>query len=110
MAEVYCRISAMIRKRTARREQERAARRLVRDREKLATLLPGGSEEHPIEVTSAAVVEVKIRGATCPQCEGTYRIREHVSVRSGIRRVDVTCQLCGTPRPVWFRLGSDEPN
>jgi len=57
----------MIRKRTARREQERAARRLVRDREKLAALSPGGSDAHPIDVTSAAVVEGRARAIPCVQ-------------------------------------------
>jgi hypothetical protein len=100
----------MIRKRTARREQARAARRLVRDREKLAALSPGGSREHPVPVPSAAVIEVRARAMSCPQCDGTYRIREHASVASGLRRVEVTCQLCGTPRVLWFRLISHEPN
>ena len=100
----------MFRKRTARREQERAARRLVRDREKLAALSPGGSEEHPIHVTSAAVVEGRARATPCVQCEGEYRVREHAAVPSGVRRVAVTCQRCGTRRTLWFRLVSDDPS
>jgi hypothetical protein len=101
---------AMFRKRTARREQERAARRLVRDREKLAALSPGGADTHPIEVTSASVVEVRARATPCVQCNGEYKVREHASVRSGLRRVEVTCQLCATRRTLWFRLISDDPN
>jgi hypothetical protein len=100
----------MFRKRTARREQERAARRLVRDREKLAALSPGGSEEHPIQVTSAAVVEGRAGATPCVQCEGEYKVREHEAVPSGLRRVEVTCQQCGTRRTLWFRLISDDPN
>lgn len=100
----------MARRRVAAREAERNARKLVRDREKLAQLSPGGSEERPISVASAAVVEIRVNALTCPQCEGEYRIREHASVRSGLRRLDVRCQLCGTPRTLWFRLSSDEPN
>jgi len=100
----------MVRKRVSRRAEERAARRLVRDREQLAALSRGGSAEHPIGVPSAAMVETRVRNSTCPQCEGTYRIVEHTSPSSGLRRVDVRCQLCGTPRALWFRLVSNEPS
>jgi predicted Zn finger-like uncharacterized protein len=100
----------MVRKRVSRRAEERAARQLVRDRERLAALSPGGSAEHPIPVTSAAVVEGRTLSTTCPQCEGSYRIVEHTSPASGLRRVDVRCQLCRTQRTLWFRLISDDPS
>ena len=96
--------------RTAKRARERAARDLVRDREKLAALSPGGARERPIEVDSASVVEPRIRSLACPQCEGTYRVHDHRSPASGIREVDVRCDRCGTPRTLWFRLVSSEPN
>jgi predicted Zn finger-like uncharacterized protein len=96
--------------RTARRAGERDARRLVRDREKLAALVPGGSEAHPIEVGSAAVVEVRVGALACPQCAGSYRLVEHRAPHSGIRAVDVRCTQCGVARTLWFRLVSDEPN
>ncbi|HEY0194111.1 MAG TPA: hypothetical protein VGC42_23500 [Kofleriaceae bacterium] len=98
------------RKRTEQRERERAARKLVRDREKLAALSAGGSEQRPIHVTSASVVEVRVSHLICPQCGGEYRVKEHRSPASGIRAVDVSCMLCGTPRTLWFRLTSDEAN
>jgi predicted Zn finger-like uncharacterized protein len=100
----------VVRKRTARRADERAARKLVRDREKLAALSRGSSAAHPIGVPSAAVIEVRVRNSACPQCEGEYRIVEHTSPKSGLRRVDVRCQQCGTPRTLWFRLVSDDAN
>jgi predicted Zn finger-like uncharacterized protein len=96
--------------RTARRVDERDARALVRDRERLAALSPGGSRERPMEVGSAAVVEVRVGALPCPQCGGEYRIKEHAAPEAGIRRVEVKCNLCGTPRTLWFRLVSDEPN
>jgi predicted Zn finger-like uncharacterized protein len=96
--------------RTSRRAQERAARQLVRDREKLAKLSPGGSAERPIEVASASVVEVRASSLACPQCEGAYRIAEHRSAGSGLRSVDVKCQHCGIGRTLWFRIVSAEPN
>ena len=98
------------RKRTEQRERVRAMRRLVRDREKLAALSVGGSEDRPIHVTSAAVVEVRIGHLSCPQCGGEYRIKEHRAPASGLRSVDVTCQICGVPRTLWFRIGSADAN
>lgn len=85
-------------------------RKLVRDREKLATLSIGGSEERPIHVTSAAVVEVRVSHLSCPQCDGEYRVKEHRSPASGIRSVDVTCQICGVSRTLWFRIVSEDAN
>jgi hypothetical protein len=96
--------------RTARRARERAARDLVRDREKLFLLSPGGSRERPIEVDSAAVVELRVRSLPCVQCEGQYTVLDHRSPASGIREVDVRCSTCSAPRTLWFRLVSREPN
>ena len=96
--------------RTERRARERAARQLVRDREKLAALSPGGSQDRPIAVDSASVVEPRVRSLACPQCDGHYRVVEHRAPASGVRAVDVTCNGCGVARTVWFRLVSNEPN
>ena len=96
--------------RTARREKERKARELVRDLEKLAAMSPGGSRERPMEVDSVAVIEPRVNSLACPLCEGMYRLLDHRSVASGIREVDVRCATCGTPRTLWFRLVSSEPN
>ena len=98
------------RKRTEQRERERALRKLVRDLEKLAALSIGGSEERPIHVTSAAVVEVRVRHLSCPQCDGEYRVKEHRSPASGVRSVDATCQICGVSRTLWFRIVSEDAN
>lgn len=98
------------RPRTERRIAERDARKLVRDREKLATLSTGGARAHPIEVTSASVVEVRVRNLACPQCNGEYRVLEHEAPAAGLREVVVRCQLCGTKRTLWFRIVVDEPN
>jgi hypothetical protein len=104
-------ISIVIRrKRTEQRERARAMRKLVRDREKLAALSVGGSEDRPIQVTSASVVEVRVRHLACPQCEGEYKVKEHRSPASGIRSVDVTCQMCGVSRTLWFRIVSPDAN
>ena len=95
--------------RTARRADERAARALVRDREKLAVLSPGGTAEHPISVTSSAVIEVRVSAMPCPQCAGEYRVVDH-EAPPGLRKVSVTCRLCGVSRVLWFKIVVDEPN
>jgi type II secretory ATPase GspE/PulE/Tfp pilus assembly ATPase PilB-like protein len=84
-----------------RREQER---------ERLARLLPGGTRERPIVVHYAAVIEPRVLNQVCPHCSGEYRIHEHERPSPGIRRVDVGCRQCSTPRTFWFRLVDHEPN
>jgi predicted Zn finger-like uncharacterized protein len=96
--------------RTERRARERDARQLVRDREKLAALVAGGAADHPIEVTSAAVIEVRVGALPCPQCGGQYRVNDHRSAGPGLRAVEVACRLCGVGRTLWFRIVVDDPN
>jgi predicted Zn finger-like uncharacterized protein len=92
------------------RRRARVMRQVVRDRERLAALSRGGSNDRPIEVVSASVVEVRARALVCPQCAATYRVHDHRAPASGLRAVDVTCSQCGTARTLWFRLVSAEPN
>lgn len=98
------------RERTERREREREATKLVRAKEKLAKLERGGTQAHPIEVASSAVIEVRIHAMQCPQCDGEYQIIDHRSAGQGIRPVDVKCRICGAPRTLWFRIVEDQPN
>jgi hypothetical protein len=97
------------RPRTARRAAERDARQLVRDREKLAALSPGGSRERPIAVESAAVVEVRAHAMPCPQCAGELRVGEH-RAEGGLRVVAMSCTQCAAKRELWFRLVSNDPS
>lgn len=96
--------------RTERRRRDRAARRLARDREQLAALLPGGSAERPLEVDSPAVIELRALAQRCPRCSGTYALDDHQSAAVGLRVVSLTCRTCRAPRQIWFRLGSSAPN
>ncbi|HSN27331.1 MAG TPA: hypothetical protein VLT45_13650 [Kofleriaceae bacterium] len=96
--------------RTERRARERAARQLVRDREKLADLSAGGAKERPIAVESSAVIEGRVRAMPCVQCEGPYRVGDHRSEGPGLRAVEARCERCGAPRTVWFRIVEREPN
>jgi predicted Zn finger-like uncharacterized protein len=96
--------------RTARRKSERDARQLVRDRERLAELEPGGSRERPIEVTSSAVIEPRAQAQHCPQCAGSYRIDDHQAESAALRLIAVTCRQCGVARRLWFRITTSAPN
>lgn len=98
----------MKRPRTQRRIDERAARKLVRDKERLFELSVGSTADRPFVVETTSVIEGRVEALPCVQCDGQYRIREHASAGPGLRRLDVTCRLCGTARSLWFRL--DEPN
>ncbi len=97
------------RARTQRRVEERDARRLVRDRERLAALERGGAAERPIEVPSAAVIEVRARSLPCVQCEGEYDVGEHRS-EGGLRVVAVRCRRCHVGRDLWFRIAPPMAN
>lgn len=91
--------------------EERALRKVVRDREKLAELTAGGSPEHPITVDSVAVIEVRAQAMPCHQCGSETRAGEHrVDHASGLRNIDVSCTRCVAKRTLWFRLVANEPN
>lgn len=93
--------------RRERRERERELAKGVREREKVARLLPGGSAARPIEVSSASVVEVQAKSFPCPLCGGGLRVEEHAakSIKGEMLRVvRVRCVQCGTPRELFFRL------
>lgn len=96
--------------RTARRKAEREARQLVRDRERLATLVPGGSPERPIEVSSSALIEGRALAQRCPQCNGSYRVDDHQAESATLRVIAVTCQRCGVSRRLWFKITASGPN
>ncbi len=99
--------------RAQRREAERETKKLMRDRERLAALSPGGAPDRPIEVSSASEVEIAARAAPCIQCGGIVRIDEHLAETIGAMRLRIThvsCPACGTKRVVYFRIGSPLQN
>jgi hypothetical protein len=90
-----------------------AARNEVRERERLAAMLPGGAPERPIDVPSAAVVEVRARSTPCPQCGGELDVTEHgAETHDGeaLRVVEARCRRCSAPRTLYFRLAIALPN
>jgi hypothetical protein len=93
--------------RTLRREAERANAKLVRARERLALLEPGGTPVTPIAVASASVVEASARSHPCAQCGGALRIDEHAAIDNDgdrLRVVRAKCLQCGAPRVLYFRI------
>ena len=95
------------RNRTERRERERAAEKLARDREKLARLEPGGDRARPLQVESASQVEPHALGLPCLRCGSNVRLAEHAAVTvdgDRLRVARLVCPACAARREVWFRL------
>jgi hypothetical protein len=96
-----------------RRAAERAARKLVQSRQKLASLEPGGSPERPIEVTASPVIDVRARSLRCPLCQGAFELEDHTASTVGgraLRAAHVRCLQCGVKRSLWFRITSPLPD
>jgi len=91
-----------------RREADRAAEKLGKQREKLAGLEPGGAADHPIDVATAAVIEPHARSMPCPRCgEQPTHLAEHEAREIDGRRlrvVRVACPRCGAGRAIYFRI------
>jgi hypothetical protein len=95
------------RARTLRRESARKADALSQSRERLFALTPGGSPDKPIDVDSAAVVEIRARSVPCPRCGGEHSVDEHAAVSAHgerLRETRLRCRKCGSRRSLWFRL------
>jgi hypothetical protein len=98
------------RPRRQQREQQRALRKTVRQLERLAAELPGGSPERPIEVASASVVETKARAIPCVQCEAIEMElrgdRATSTARGILRELAMVCRQCHAARAVWLRVAT----
>ncbi len=95
------------RARVSRRATERALDKIGDAREKLAGLSPGGAAERPLEVSTAAVVELTALGLGCARCEGELALIDHAAERAGsgvLRRVSARCKACRAKREVWLRV------
>ena len=93
--------------RTERRERERAAVKLAKQSERLASLEEGGSPSRAIEVQSPSQVEVHARSVPCARCGGALLVREHTAeIIDGarLRVARMTCPTCGASRALYFRL------
>jgi len=79
---------------------------LVRARQQLLELEPGGSRERPLEVSSAAVIEPRAENTLCPRCNARFGVEEHEAHlgRPRVREVKVHCRFCDERRSLWFRV------
>jgi hypothetical protein len=96
------------RKRTQRREQQRALGKTVASLERLAAQAEGGSRERPIALDSPAIVELRARQTPCLLCAGELEVRDHEAEFFGgeqLRVVSLACRSCHAPRRLWFRIG-----
>jgi hypothetical protein len=100
------------RPRSERREQARSAEKLVRDRRRLFSLEPGGTVEHPIEVTSASVIETHGRSLECARCGPHLRIVDQSArVLGGLvrRELRLQCSRCGEHRVAHYAVVAPLP-
>jgi hypothetical protein len=96
------------RPRRQQREQQRALRKSVRQLERLAAELPGGSPGRPIDLASASVVETKARAIPCVQCDALEMElrgdRATSTPRGVVRELAMVCRQCHTARTIWLRI------
>jgi hypothetical protein len=101
------------RARKAKREQARQIRKQVARVEREAGALPGGAADMPIEVGSAAVVEIKSRATPCLRCGGQLELRRDQAAstaRGVLRELQLDCRSCHAPRTLWFRIAPSVAN
>jgi hypothetical protein len=95
------------RARTLVRELSRADDKLVRAKSKLLDLEPGGTEAHPLDVTTAALIEPKAKSVECPRCNTPFALESHEAHADGhgrLRETKLVCRRCGGRRSLWFRI------
>ncbi len=95
------------RPRTLRREADRETEALIAAKEKLATLEAGGTEERPLAVESASLVEPRALRERCLACDSAVDLVDHraVHVRGTlVREVVVKCKRCARRRALWIRV------
>ena len=82
---------------------------LHHDIDRLARLAEGGGWDHPIEVVSAAQVDVRAQAMPCPHCDEAQRLLEHRAETFAGERLRVArllCSTCGRERRVYFRIAA----
>ncbi len=83
--------------------------KLVRAKNALLDLEPGGRPNHPLEVATAAVIEPKAKSVVCPRCDEPFDIESHeahTTEQGRLREVKLRCRTCSGTRSLWFRIGA----
>jgi len=98
------------RPRRQQREEQRTLRKSVRQLERLAAELPGGSPQRPIDVAAASVVETRARSIQCVQCDAIEMElrgdRATSTARGILRELAMVCRQCHAARAIWFRVAT----
>lgn len=97
------------RPRTLLRRQRVVSEKLVRAKNALLDLEPGGRPNHPLEVATAAVIEPKAKSVVCPRCDEPFDIESHeahTTEQGRLREVKLRCRTCSGTRSLWFRIGA----
>jgi hypothetical protein len=95
------------RQRTVVRRAKLLDEKLVRARNRLLDLEPGGSETRPIDVSTPAVIEPRARSLHCPRCDEPFDVESHEARTIGherLREAVLRCRVCGAGRSLWFRV------
>ena len=95
------------RKRTVRREEDKATSKLAKDLERLWRIEPGATAARAIPLASSSEVEVRARGLRCPVCQGEVRLLAHTAETiegARLRVAAVECSVCRRGRSLYFRL------
>jgi uncharacterized protein with PIN domain len=96
-----------VRARTALRRARTEDEKVVRARDRLIELAPGGTPGRPIDVTTSAVVEPKASAVRCPRCDEPFVVESHEAVTNEhgrLREAKLRCKTCGRERSLWFRV------
>lgn len=91
----------------ARRKLARKERKLTADLDRLFALGPGGSALNPIAIPTPTLLKSNAEAMPCPLCLGKLRMIEESIDRDTeelLRIAHCKCDVCGSPRKMWFRL------
>ena len=93
--------------RNLKREADRNTVKLRRDVERVERASAGGSEDRPIEIVSASLVDVLAVADPCPLCGGELRLESHDAETLGEKRLRVArvvCKMCRSPWERFYRI------
>jgi hypothetical protein len=94
-------------RRGLRRREARDAEALARDLEALERTAAGGTPQRPLDVESAAQVDVVATQRPCPRCRVARRLDQHVARTvdgESLRVALISCPRCAARTELWFRL------
>lgn len=81
---------------------------LDRDVAALGRLLPGGTPESALVVSTSALLETRATSQPCPACGGPdMKVLHHTAEEHGgerLRVIRVGCDGCGAARPVYVKI------